>query len=766
MLPFPPAPSQSIAGHTLKESVYRKRVEPRHLPQDAPNILIVLIDDVGPGQADAFGGLIATPTLSRIAGEGITYNRFHSTAMCSPTRAALLTGRNHHRVGSGQITEFANDWDGYSGVIPKSSATMAEVLKDYGYATAAFGKWHNTPATETSAAGPFDHWPTGYGFEHFYGFLAAETSQYEPTLVNNTTPVDPHTPRPEGYHLSEDLAEHAVGWLREHKALQPEKPFFMYWASGAAHGPHQVAKEWADRYKGKFDEGWDVYREHVFKNARDKGWIPKDAKLTPRPDSMPSWDSIPEDEKPFQRRLMEVYAGFIEHVDTQVGRIIDEVDRLGYKDNTIVFYIWGDNGASAEGQNGTIAQLLVQNLMNIPPQQQIAALDTIGGLDALGGPKVESMAHAAWAWAGGSPYKSTKLVAAHFGGTRQPMAIRWPKKIRPDRTPRPQFHHVNDIVPTLYDILGISPPEVVNGVEQDPIDGVSLRYTFADASAEGTKQTQYFEIYGSRGIYHDGWFAGAFGPRIPWVPGPPEGFKTWSPETDRWELYNLQEDWSQANDLAEEMPDKVAQTKEIFLVEAARNKAFPIGGAFWSTVLMHPEDGPRKPTSSWDFPGPITRVPEFVAPRIGSRSNIVTIDTQVPANANGVLYALGPYAGGVSLFVKDGIIYYEYNLFLMQRTRIQATEKLPAGEAKIEIESRLLDARLYSPLAVTIKVNGRIYAQGQVPKTAPAMFSLSDGFDIGSDFGSPVSEVYYDQAPFKFNGAIEKVQIEYLDTNN
>ncbi|MCB1676316.1 MAG: arylsulfatase, partial [Halioglobus sp.] len=678
----------------------------------------------------------------------------------------LLTGRNHHRVGSGQITEFANNWDGYSGVIPQSSATIAEVLRHYGYATAAFGKWHNTPATETSAAGPFDHWPTGYGFEHFYGFLAAEALQYKPTLVHNTTPVDQKYLQREGYHLSEDLAEHAVSWLRQHKALQPEKPFFMYWASGAAHGPHQVPREWADKYKGKFDDGWDVYREHVFNNAREKGWIPQQAKLTPRPDSMPSWASIPDDEKPFQRRLMEVYAGFIEHVDAQVGHIINEVDRLGYKDNTIVFYIWGDNGASAEGQNGTISQPLAQNIISTTTRQQIAALDKIGGLDVLGGPKVENMAHAGWAWAGGSPYKSTKLVAAHFGGTRQPMAVRWPRKIQPDSIPRPQFHHVNDIVPTIYDILDIKPPSVVNGVEQDPIDGVSIKYTFADAAAEGTKRTQYFEIYGSRGIYHNGWFASAFGPRIPWIPGAPEGLKTWSPDNDRWELYNLQEDWSQANDLAAEMPDKLATMKEVFLVEAARNKALPIGGAFWSTAVMHPEDAPRKPTSNWDYAGPIARVPEFVAPRLGSRSNLVTIGALVPANANGVLYAIGSYAGGMSLFVKDGVLTYEYNLFLMDKTTIKGSEILPAGKATIEIESRMATTGLFSPLEVTIKVNGKKYAQGRVPKTAPAMFSFNDGFDIGLDLGSPVSEAYYDQAPFRFNGGIERVQVEYLDINN
>lgn len=763
VLPFPPTPSASTAGRTLEESVHQKRVEPTRLPEDAPNILIVLIDDVGPGQAGTFGGEINTPALSRIAKEGIAFNRFHSTAMCSPTRAALLTGRNHHRVGNGQITEYANDWDGYSGVIPPSSVTVAEVLKDYGYATSAFGKWHNTPSAETSAAGPYERWPTGYGFEHFYGFLAGEASQYEPALVRNTTQVPQESYEREGYHLSEDLADQAIGWLRQHKSLQPQKPFFMYWASGAAHGPHHVSKEWADKYAGKFDDGWDAYRERVYKRAKKMGWIPENTRLTPRPSTLASWDSIPEKERPFQLRLMEVYAGYMEHVDAQVGKLLDEVDQLGYKDNTIVFYIWGDNGASAEGQNGTVSELLAQNLIVTTPSQQIAALDRIGGLDELGGPKVENMAHAGWAWAGGSPYQSTKLVAAHFGGTRQPMAVRWPRGIKADTTPRSQFHHVNDIVPTIYDVLGLTPPRVVNGVPQDPIDGMSMKYTFSDAAAKERKLTQYFEIYGSRGIYHDGWFAAAFGPRIPWVPGAPEGFKTWTPDKDRWELYNLHEDWSQAHDLANAMPEKLARMKDIFLVEATRNKVLPIGGAFWSTAALHPEDAPTTGARQWDYAGPVTRVPEFVAPRLGNTPSVVTIDLEAPQDTNGVLYAIGPFSGGMSVYLMDGLLTYEYNLFLMERTVIQAKEKLPSGTARVEITSTKSSNNLFAPMDVTIRANGEIVAQGQVPTTSSSVFSFNDGFDIGIDLGAPVSPTYYDDAPFKFKGEIKRVQIRYLD---
>ena len=416
-LPFPQTPSASIAGRTMQESVYKQRATPRRLPADAPNILIVLIDDAGPALPSTFGGEVDTPTMDRIVREGIAYNRFHTTAMCSPTRASLLTGRNHHRVGNGQIAELANDWDGYSGRIPRSSSLVAEVLKDYGYATGAWGKWHNTPAEETTAVGPFENWPTSLGFEYFYGFLAGEASQYEPNLVRNTTYVAPPKTPEEGYHLSEDLADDAIGWPHKHKAFQPDKPFFMYWASGAIHGPHHVMKEWADKYKGKFDDGWDAYRERVFKRAKEKGWIPAHAKLTPRHETMPSWDSIPAEERPFQRRLMEVAAGFSEHVDVQVGRVVDEIDNLGYDDNTLIFYIWGDNGSSAEGQGGTISELLAQNGIPSTVKQYIQALEQLGGLDALGSPKTDPMYDAGWAWAGSSPYKGPscwpRILAAH-----------------------------------------------------------------------------------------------------------------------------------------------------------------------------------------------------------------------------------------------------------------------------------------------------------------------------------------------------------------
>ena len=760
ILPFPPTPSGSTPGLTIQDSTYQKRVEPKRLAEGAPNILIILMDDVGPATPSTYGGEINTPTLDRVAKMGVSFNRFHSTAMCSPTRAALLSGRNHTRVGNGQIAAIANDFDGFSGVIPKSSATVAEVLKNYGYNTGAWGKWHNTPEEQITNKGPFDYWPTGYGFEYFYGFLAGEASQYEPTLTRNTTAVTEHLPK--GYHFTDDIASDAITWLREQKAYAPDKPFFMYWAPGASHGPHQVMKEWADKYKGKFDDGWDAYRERVFANAKAKGWIPENAQLTPRPESMASWDSIPEEEKPFQRRLMEVFAGFTEHADYNAGRVIDEIERQGRLDNTLIFYIWGDNGSSAEGLYGTISEQLAQNGIPTKISQHLEALEELGGLDALGGPKTDNMYHAGWAWAGSTPYKSTKLVGAHFGGTRQPMAVSWPKHIKADPTARPQFHHVIDIVPTIYELTKITPPKVVNGFEQDSMDGVSMVYAFDDAKAPGTRKTQFFDIMASRGIYHDGWFASAPGPREPWVGGIPKGIEEWSPLTDRWELYNLEDDWSQANDLAATNPEKLEEMKLLFLVESTKNKNLPIGGGLWSTALFHPEDAPASSLTEWTFDAPITRMPESAAPKLGKVDSRVTMEVEMPDDANGVLYALAGFSGGITCYVRDGYLCYEFNLFEVQRTKLKSKSKLPTGKVKVEVESKLA-GKIGGPMDVTLKVNDEVVAQGRVPAAMSLHFTSNATFDIGTDLDSPVSLDYFDEAPFSFNGTIGKTHITYLE---
>lgn len=761
-LPFPPTPSASVAGPTIEESVHKRRVEPRRLPEDAPNILVILIDDVGPGTPDTYGGEIHTPNLSRVANRGISYNRFHSTAMCSPTRAALLTGRNHTQVGNGQIAELANDWDGFSGVIPRSSATVAEVLKDYGYNTAAWGKWHNTPMEETTSKGPFERWPTGYGFEYFYGFLAGEASQYEPTLIRNTTYAETPETLDDGspYHLTGDIADDAIRWLREQQAFSPDKPFFMYWATGASHGPHQVPKKWADKYKGKFDDGWDKYRERVFARQKELGWIPQSTKLTERPETLASWDSIPEDEKPFQRRLMEVFAGFTEHADHHVGRILDELERQQRLDNTLVFYIWGDNGSSAEGQNGTISEFLAQNGIVTEIEDHIQTLNELGGLDVLGSDKTDNMYHAGWAWAGSTPYKSTKLIAAHFGGTRQPMAVSWPKNIKADKAPRSQFHHVVDVVPTIYEVLDIEPPREVHGIQQDPIDGISMAYTFADARAEGQKRTQFFDIMGSRAIYHEGWIASCFGPRTPWTPGAVK-LDGWNPRDDTWELYHLENDWSQADNLAATMPEKLEQMKQLFLIESAKNKNLPIGGGLW--VPLHPEDKPSPPYNEWTFAGRIQRMPEFAAPALGNRPNTVTIKADVPKNADGVLYALGGFSAGLTCYMDDGFLCYEYNLFEIERTKFRSKNRIPPGQVQMEVTSDFEYIKQDLVGSITLKVNGKKVAGGKVPRCAPLTFTANECLDLGADLGSPVSLDYYERKPFKFTGTLHTTKVKYQD---
>ncbi len=735
--------------------MHKRRVEPEHLPKDAPNILIILIDDAGFGTPDTFGGFAHTPTLSKLSDEGISYNRFHTTSICSPTRAALLTGRNHQRVGSGTIAERAVDWDGYTGVIPKTSATIAEVLKNYGYKTSAFGKWHNTPADQTTAMGPFTYWPTSYGFDYFYGFLAGETSQWEPRLVENTTPIEP--PHDEKYHLTEDMAAQAITWLKKHRAFSPDKPFFMYWAPGGVHGPHQVFQEWTNKYKGKFDQGWDKLREEIFARQKQLGWIPANAELTPRAPTMPSWDSIPESERPFQLRLMEIYAGFCEHTDAQVGKLVDYLDQTGQRENTIIFYIWGDNGSSAEGQNGSISELLAQNQIPNTIAQQIKALDELGGLKALGGSQTDNMYHAGWAWAGDTPFRYTKLIASHFGGTRNPLVVSWPKKIKPDKTPRSQFYHVNDVVPTLYDVIGIKAPKEVNGFKQDPIDGVSMAASFTNPKAPENKHIQYFDNNGSRGIYYDGWYACTFGPLIPWVNAQP-GLADWDSSKDVWELYDLNTDFTQMHDLAKERPDKLAEMKKLFLAQAKENKVFPIGAGIW--LRIHPEDRIKTPYTSWTFDDTTTRMPEFTAPAVGNTSNTVTIDLECGPDASGVLYALGGAGGGLTCYMDKGQLVFEYNLMIIDRSIAKSAEKIAPGKHTVVVDTTLKAQSPARLRTVVLGVDGKEVARTTVRMTVPAAFTASETFDVGIDLGSPVSRDYFERRPFKFDGKISQVKVE------
>jgi arylsulfatase len=740
----------------MQESVHKWREEPRRLPDNAPNIVIVMHDDAGFGQPSTFGGDIQTPTLSRLAEEGIAYNAFHTTAMCSPTRAALLTGRNHHRVGAGQIAEFANDWDGYAGIIPKSSATFAEVLGNYGYATAAFGKWHNTPV-DTLANGPYDRFPTGHGFDYFYGFIAGETSQWEPALWENTTPIEtPHVEKYENYHLTEDMAERAITWMRRHRAMDPDKPFLLYWTPGAVHGPHHVAAEWADKYKGKFADGWDAYRERVFARQKEMGWIPEGATLAPRPEGMAAWAEIPESERAFQERLMEVYAGFLEHTDAQVGKLVDTLETLGIRNNTLFIYILSDNGASAEGIEGSIAELNAQNGIPTTVAEHLDVLDDLGGLSVLGTPRTDNMYHAAWAWAGDTPFRYTKLIAADFGGTRTPMVISWPKGIKPDKAPRTQFHHVNDIAPTLYDILGIRPPKVVDGHEQDPIDGVSMVYTFDDANTPGLKETQYFDIMGSRGVYHEGWFAGTFGPKKPWLAAMPD-LAHWDPLKDEWELFDTRSDFSLTENLAGRDPARLDELKELWMRQAEDNKVFPIGGGLYTAI--NPSEMKRSKNTEWTLYEGMTRIPEAEAPNVRNGNLRVDIDGVVPRGANGVLFAMGGYAGGVSLYVMDGELRYEYSALLLKRYKVNVA-KLPVGDVKIALEMRTQPGRA-TPAELTFWVNGEEVRRATVERTVPGTFTASETFDVGMDTNSPVADDYFEAAPFPFTGELRQLHFKY-----
>ncbi|MCH2108773.1 MAG: sulfatase-like hydrolase/transferase [Polyangiaceae bacterium] len=763
VLPFLPTPSASDPQETMQLSKHQYRQAVRRIPEDAPNVLIILIDDTGPALPNTYGGLVETPNLSRIADAGISYNRFHSTAMCSPTRAALLTGRNHTRVASGQITELRNDWDGFYGEIPASAAMLPKVLSNYGYSSAAFGKWHNTRPEEVTKIGPYHNWPTGLGFDYFYGFLAGEASQWEPGLVENTNHLKNRKPRvdgfenEEGYHLSKDLSETAIRWIRDHKALRPDEPFLMYWAPGALHGPHHVPKRYADKYKGKFDAGWDAYRETAFKNAVDKGWIPQGTQLTPRPETLPSWDSIPQEERAFQTRLMEVMAGFAEHTDEQVGRIFDELEAQGEFDNTLVMYIWGDNGASAEGQAGTISELLAQNQIATTTAEHIATLEQLGGLDVLGSEKTDNMYHASWAWATGSPYQGTKLMASYLGGTRQPMAVSWPSKIKPGAH-RSQFGHVIDIVPTLYDVLGIQAPKIVDGVQQLPMDGKSFKNSLFDAEAEEHRTSQFFDIMGSRAMYHEGWMASQPGPRRPWERGAVD-LKSWDPRQDQWELYNLEEDFSQSKNLASEYPEKLAQLKELFLVTSKENLNWPIGGGLYR--LANPGDQPTSLPKTLVFRGP-SSTPEVPMPRVGAQSNTIQFEVEVDENSEGVLLAVGGFQGGLTLYLSGGKLHYEYNLFEIERTKLQSTKTLSAGTHTIELVTKLQE-RPGGPISVKVLVDGEEQLAGNVPRTAALLFTANDNFDLGWDSLSPVSAAYVEKRPFRFSGQLMKTTIQMVD---
>lgn len=726
--------------------------QPAKAPQGAPNVVVILLDDLGFGQAGTFGGSVPTPEMDHLADDGIIYNRFHTTGISSPTRAALLTGRNGHQVGMGTITELSTGYPGYNTLWPKETASIAEILKDNGYSTAAFGKWHNTPDWETSPIGPFEHWPTGLGFEYFYGFFGGDTSQWEPQLVRGTIPVEPPKTPEQGYNLNVDLVDDAIGWINRQRSVSPDKPFFVYMAPGAVHAPLHVNQEWIDKFKGKFNQGWDKVREETIARQKKMGIIPKNTDLTPRPTSIQAWESLSPDEKRLFAKHQEVFAGFVAQTDHEMGRLIQAIHNLPDAENTLIIYVAGDNGASPEGSvTGTSNVMMTINGLPDSVENQLAHIDE------LGGPKHENHYPVGWAWAGTSPFQWMKRVPSHFGGTRNGMIVSWPAKIKSKHEIRSQFHHVVDIVPTILEAANIPQPTEVDGVKQTPMAGISMEYSFNDAKAEGQRHTQFFEVEGHRAIYHDGWVAASFH-GVPWELNGSTGFKD-----NKWQLYNIEKDFSQAHDLAEKEPKRLEELKKLFDQEARKNNVYPLDDRFVERAF-----NPQRPSfirgrKQFTYSAGTTRLPEGSAPPMYQRSHSITATVDIPKQgANGVIVAEGGASAGFSLYLENGIPVYEYNFFSQSHYRIAGKKVLPPGKHTIVVNYQQAPHSGRSNIGgdVTINIDGDQVAQGRVEKVVPFRFSTTETFDIGMDLGSTVSSSYYDKAPYAFTGTIDKVVVD------
>ena len=737
-------------GKTYKDSDPPQFPQPVKAPKGAPNVVLILLDDTGFGQYSAFGGGVPSPTLDKLAAEGLKYNRFHTTALCSPTRAALITGRNHHSAATGVITEAATGYDGYTCVLPRSCGTIGEVLRQNGYTTAWIGKNHNTPAWETSAAGPFDRWANGLGFDYFYGFNAGDMNHWDPVLFENRNLV-PKSADPK-YHMTEDLADKAINWTRKVTSIAPDKPFFLYVAPGANHSPHHAPKEWIDNFKGQFNGGWDAYREATIARQKKMGIIPQDTKLSARSEGLPAWNTLNDGQKKIYARMMEVFAGYSAHVDHHMGRVIDAVKQLPNADNTIFIYIAGDNGASAEGGlEGSVNENLFFN--GFPEKWE----DNLKHIDELGGPKWFNHFPSAWAHAMCTPFQWTKQVASHFGGTRNPMIISWPAKVKDKGGMRSQFLHVIDVVPTLYEAIGITPPEILNGIQQKPIEGVSFLQTFTDKAAPETRKTQYFELLVNRGIYHDGWM-GSSRSFVPWVPVRGE----FDPLTAKWELYNVDKDFSQSEDLAAKHPEKVKELEALFWKEAEKYKVLPLD---WRGVERLNAELQGRPSLAGKrdmfvyYPGQIA-LPDGASPQVLNKSFSVTADIDIPEKGGeGMIFTHGGLTGGYGIYLRDRKAHFVYNMLAIERFAI-ASEALPKGKVVLTVNVAYdgKPGERGKPATVTITANGQKIGEGKLPKTVPLQFSLGEGVDVGMDTGSAVDFTY--KLPFAFTGKIDKVTVE------
>ncbi len=763
VLPIPDPNFGGTVGRTFDTSVadWTINMTPSP-PEGAPNVLLVLIDDAGFGNPSTFGGPVSTPSMTRVAEQGLTYNRFHVTAVCSPTRAALLTGRNHHTVGFGSIGELPGPFPGYAASVPKDCAPFVRALQGNGYSTAGFGKWHLTPDHVQGAAGPFDRWPNAWGFDHFWGFLGGEAGQYDPVITqDNTTLGVPHGEDGREYYLPDDLTDQAARWLHAVRAQDQTKPWFIYYSTGCAHAPHHVAMEWNEKYRGKFDQGWDALREETFERQKTLGVIPPDAVLTPRPDALPAWNSLSEGERRLYARQMEVYAGYQENCDWNVGRLLDAVAEMGELDNTLVIYIFGDNGASLEGTiTGSFNELTMQNGIALTAEQQLSLIGQYGGLDAWGTDAFAPHYASAWAWAGNAPFQWGKQVASHLGGTRNGMVVSWPQRIEDAGSLRSQFTHCIDIGPTILEAAGVPEPKVMDGTPQKPMEGTSFLYSFDDPGAAERHTVQYFETVGNRAIYKDGWWAACKLDRIPWDLSPPTMAKfapgTYDPEQDTWELYYLPDDFTQANDLAEKHPEKLAELKELFWEEAEKHNVLPLLAAFSVFFGILP---PMPTNTTYTFYGDVQNIASGMIPRVYGRSYAIEAELSVPEQgAEGVIVAEADEMGGFSLWVDDtGLLHHSYSMMGVEQYKHVSTEPIPTGDVTIRMQ---FDADTQEPSAggtVSLYANNAKIGEGRMERTVAVRFSGYSGMDVGRDNGLVVDRAYAAKAPYAFTGTVNKV---------
>lgn len=763
VLPIPDRTFGGTIGRDLGKSVGDWTIIPSpKAPEGAPNILLVLIDDAGFGGPDLYGGGISTPTLTRVAQMGLSYNRFHVTAVCSPTRAALLTGRNHHRVGMGTIAELPGPYPGYTGTRPRSCTALPRILRENGYVTAGFGKWHLTPGSQMGAAGPFDHWPQSWGFDHYYGFLTGAAGQYDPIITqDNTTIGVPEGEDGELYYFPDAFTDTSIEWLHAIRAADPQKPWMLYYATGCSHAPHHVFKDWADKYKGQFDQGWDNYREETLARQKRLGIVPEDTELTDRPDLFAAWDALTDAQKKLYARQMEVFAGYSENADWNVGRLLDAIEEMGDLDNTLIIYIWGDNGASMEGTlTGSFNETTFFNGVVLDADEQLELIEKFGGIEDLGGFHTAPHFAAAWAWANNAPFQWGKQMASHLGGTRNPMVVAWPNRIKPDAMVRSQFTHCIDVAPTVLELIGVPEPRTVDGIEQEPMDGTSFAHTVDDPNAEERHTVQYFEMLGSRAIYKDGWWACARLDKIPWdfTPETMQRFApgVYDPEQDLWELYYLPDDFSQARDLAAENPEKLAELKELFWQEAERNRALPLLAAF--SVMLG--DLPPMPTiTRHTYAGDVQNVQTTMIPRIYGRSYAIEADVNIPDDgAEGVIVAFADFIGGFALWVdENGLLNHTYQFLGVDTYKQTSTEPVPTGDVKLAILFEIDEPKPGSGGKVTLWANDKQIGEGDMPNTISLIFTTYAGMDIGRDNGGVVDLAYENRAPYAFTGTVKSV---------